>query len=208
MKTISRSIATAAGAGLLIAMSIPTAFGCVNTAGLQGPFTFASSEAQTEPATPAAKTINAFNRSASEPSIAGMWSLQLVSQGNTTHNPSIPDGAVLDYGFQFWHSDNTEWENSGSRTPNTQNFCEGVWGQTGFSTYELNHFAFQYDGPTQILTGTVNIRYQVTLSPSGDSFSGTFTIDVYDKLANHIDHLAGNVHATRVTVDTVVTAVP
>ena len=40
----------------------------------------------------------------------------------------------------------------------------------------------KYDEPSQILTGTVNIR-QVKLSTGGDSFTGTLIIDVYDEVS-------------------------
>ena len=45
-------------------------------------------------------------------------------------------------------------------------------------------------------------------TPSGDSFSGTFTIDAYDTKGNHVDHVGGTITGTRVTVDTTVTAEP
>lgn len=209
MRTISRTFTTTIGAGLILAASVSSAFaGCGDVSQLQRPFVYVGENVQ--PATPLApRAITAQERgAASGPSLVGMWSIQLVSKGNLTAATPIPDGVLMDFGYQIFHSDQTEWENSGGRTPNTQNFCEGVWGQTGFNTYELNHFAFQYDATTGDLTGTANIRYQLTLSPSGDSLTGTFTIDVYDTKANLQDHLAGTLSATRVTVDTVVTAIP
>jgi hypothetical protein len=65
----------------------------------------------------------------------------------------------------------------------------------------LNHFALNHNGLSGQLTNYGQIRQQLTLSPSGASFSGTFTIDIYDTSENHVDHLAGNITATRVTVD-------
>jgi hypothetical protein len=135
-------------------------------------------------------------------SIVGMWKIQFISQGNSSHTPPIPDGAQIDFGYTQLHSDGTELLNSGTHAPATQNFCMGVWGQTGSHTYELNHFALSYNGITGTLSNYVNVREQLTLSPSGDSYSGTFTIDVYDTNQNHVDHVAGKITATRVTVDT------
>jgi hypothetical protein len=123
-------------------------------------------------------------------SIVGMWNFQLVSEGNTAHHPSIPDGAVIDFGYSQWHSDGTKILNSGGRAPATENFCLGVWGKTGHLAFELNHFALSYDAVTGMLNAKANIREQVTLSPSGDLYSGTFTIDVYDPKENHVDHVA------------------
>ena len=124
-----------------------------------------------------------------------------MSKGNSTHNPPIPDGAVVDFGYSQWHGDGTEILNSGGRAPATENFCLGVWGQTGFLAFELNHFALSYDATTGAMNANVNIREQVTLSPSGNMYTGTFTIDVYDPKGNHVDHIAGTVNGTRLTVD-------
>jgi hypothetical protein len=41
-----------------------------------------------------------------------MWGLQFISKGNTGHNPPIPDGALIDYGFTQWHGHGTEIQNS------------------------------------------------------------------------------------------------
>jgi hypothetical protein len=133
--------------------------------------------------------------------IVGLWKVQLLSKGNGAHNPSIPDGAIIDFGYSEWHSDGTEILNSGAHAPATENFCMGVWGKTGYLAYELNHFALSYDAPSASLAAYVNIREQVTLSPSGNSFSGTFTIDAYAPNGNHVDHVAGTVTGTRLTVD-------
>jgi len=137
-----------------------------------------------------------------------MWNFQFFSQSNTSHNPPIPDGALLDFGYQVWHSDMTEFTNSTLHNLATQNYRLGVWGQTGFNAFELNHFALQYDATSGMVSGNANIKEQITLSPSGDSLSGTFTIDVYDSKGSKLDHVAGTLAATGVTVDTIVTALP
>ena len=140
--------------------------------------------------------------SGSSVSIVGMWNIQFLSSGNTTHNPPIPDGAPLDFGYVQWHSDGTELMNSGGRAPATENFCMGVWQQTGRYTYVLNHFALSYDATTGLLNGKVNISETVTLSPGGTKYSGTLTITEYDTNGNQVDHLTGQVTADRITVDT------
>ena len=111
---------------------------------------------------------------------------------------------MIDFGYSQWHSDGTEILNSGGHEPATENFCLGVWGQTGFLTYEVNHFALSYDLTSQALTNYVNIREQITLSPSGDSYAGTFTITIFDTHGNQVDQVVGTTSATRVTVDTTV----
>lgn len=132
----------------------------------------------------------------------GMWNIQFISQGNSSHTPPIPDGAQVDFGYNLWHSDGTEILNSGAHAPATQNFCMGVWARTGMFTYEVNHFALSYNATTGGLANKINIREQITLSPSGNEFSGTFTINVYDVTGTQqVDHVVGTIAATRVTVD-------
>ena len=135
-------------------------------------------------------------------SIVGMWSIQFLSEGNTSHNPSIPDGAMIDFGYNQWHSDGTEILNSGARTPAQENFCLGVWQKTGHSTYQLNHFALNYDPTTGAFIGRINIVETVTLSPGGTTYSGTFVYTVFDTKGNKTDRLTGQITAQRVTVDT------
>jgi len=131
-------------------------------------------------------------------SIVGLWSVNLASKGN----PGIPDGALLDWGYAQWHSDGTEIMNSGSRSPATQNFCLGVWAKTGGSSYKLNHVALSYDLVSGTLNGTVSIREQVTVDHHGNSFAGTFTIDVFPPGASTaVVHLAGEITGQRITAD-------
>ena len=52
------------------------------------------------------------------------------------------------------------------------------------------------------LIGPTNIREQITLDHSGNSFAGTFTIDQYDPSGNNrLAHVAGTITATRITAD-------
>ena len=68
--------------------------------------------------------------SSRQPSIVGFWHFKQVSGMNT-----------FDAGYEQFHSDNTEIFNSGSRAPDTGNFCMGVWQQIGPRHYFLNHRA-------------------------------------------------------------------
>jgi hypothetical protein len=177
--------------------------GCGDVSSLQPPFQFVQIQpgalglrAAPSPLSPSANAM--FNAA----SPVGMWNIQLMSEGNGSHNPPIPDGALIDFGYTQWHSDGTEILNSGAHAPATENFCLGVWLRTGMFTYELNHFALSYNATTGALAGKVNIREQIALDPSGNQYSGTFTLDVYDPTSGQkVDHVAGNVAATRVTVD-------
>ena len=133
--------------------------------------------------------------------IVGMWKVKFTSKGNLSHNPPIPDGAPIDFGYSQWHSDGTEFLNSGGRSPATQNFCLGVWKRTGSATYKLNHIGLSYDLISGTQNGSANIREQLTLDHTGNTYTGTFTIDVFDTNGNHVDHIEGVITGQRVTVD-------
>ena len=101
--------------------------------------------------------------------IVGMWAFKFQAGGQ-----------LIDFGYAQWHDDGTEIMNSGGRAPATENFCLGVWEQTGPSRFHLNHFALSYNASTGQIDARVNIKEDVTVDPSGATYSGTFTIDVYD----------------------------
>lgn len=201
MKTISRAITLTLSAGIFVTLFVSKASaGCGDLSDLRGPFQFPQQTANARLLAPSAE-VQSESPLGLGASIVGLWKVQLISKGNTGHNPPIPDGALIDFGYTQWHSDGTEILNSGGHSPASGNFCLGVWGRTGFLTYELNHFPISYDPTTGVLTTYVELREQDTLSPSGDSYTGTFTLDVYDTSGNHVDHLGGTVTGTRLTVD-------
>ncbi|HEX5227001.1 MAG TPA: hypothetical protein VFW44_04795 [Bryobacteraceae bacterium] len=205
MKAISRAITMTLGAGILSAIFVSSAMaGCGDPSDLKGGLQLAAPSAVLRAFTRSAQPdsiADRFGGGGSSASIVGLWKTQLISKGNGSHNPPIPDGALIDFGYTQWHSDGTEILNSAGHPSNTGSFCLGVWGQTGFLTYELNHFPISFDPTTGAITGFINIREQDTLSPSGNVYTGTFTLDVYDPKGNHVDHLVGTVLATRLTVD-------
>jgi hypothetical protein len=136
-------------------------------------------------------------------------SLELVSDGDRASAPitgfwkiqlALPDGTVIDQGYATWHADGTEIINS-SRPPISGNFCMGVWKRTGRSTYKLNHFAMGWDASGTNLIGPTNLKAEVVLDRSHNSYAGTFTVDQYDVNGNVIGHANGQVTGQRITVD-------
>jgi hypothetical protein len=143
--------------------------------------------------------------------IVGMWRVTTVSDG-TAYPVAIPFGALIDFGTQQWHSDGTEFLISGARAPSTGDVCMGVWEQTGPRTFKLKHIALAYNssdtappvGPVSpaAFVGPAIIRQTVTLSRSGDSFEGSFTLDQYAKdEITLLEHVGGTVTGTRFKVD-------
>ena len=206
---ISSNLIATLGAFVSAVVFVPAAMaGCGDVSVANGPFTMASNgSAQAPQATQAAKFVPSaqFQTGSGDSvaSIVGMWSFQFISKGNLTHMPSIPDGALLDFGYTQWHGDGTEILNSGGRAPATENFCMGTWARTDFFGYQLRHFTLGYDATSGALTSKGIIIENVTLDPSGNSFSGTITIEVFDPTGAHlVDQLTGTVTATRLTVNT------
>jgi hypothetical protein len=130
--------------------------------------------------------------------IVGLWKVKFISKGNT--GIGIPDGAPLDDGYATWHRDGTEIMNS-RRAPKTGSFCMGVWKQTGRSSYKLNHFALSWDPTGTTLIGPTNIKEEIVLDGSENSYSGTVTIDQYDTEGHLLVHISGIVSGQRITAD-------
>ncbi len=206
MRTINRAITTTLSTAAIGVLFVSMASACAPTQ-LQAPFVIR--QLRLDPQSPLESVTSdgvvrdlSKASSVSVASIVGMWSIQFLSEGNTNHKPSIPDGAMIDFGYNQWHSDGTEILNSGARSPAQENFCLGVWQKTGNSTYQLNHFALNYDATSGTLLGRISIVETITLSPGGTSYSGTFVYTVFDTKGNKTDQLSGQVTAERITVDT------
>ena len=138
-------------------------------------------------------------------SIVGMWHVTFTAQ--TMGGSPIPN-TVIDNALVVWHSDKTEIMNS-VRPPQDGDFCMGVWEKTERFKYKLNHFAwfanaFPTTPPTEIgpPVGPTRITEAVTLSPDGNRYSGTFTLDAYDTSGNIITAFTGVISATRITINT------
>ncbi len=135
--------------------------------------------------------------------IVGMWHVTFTAEGN---KEGPPDGTPIDNALVTWHSDKTEIMNSG-RPPQDGNFCMGVWEEVGHCKYKLNHFAGGNDttnapGGIGSPTGPTHLREEVTVSPDGKHYTGTFILDAYDTSFNRTAHIVGVLHGTRITMST------
>lgn len=140
-------------------------------------------------------------------SIVGLWKFEWLSDGKSKVGP--PVDVLLDFGMQAWHADGTEIMNSGNQNPADSNFCLGTWRQTGRYTYKLTHIPLAYGGGSYV--GPVEISEVITLSPSGNSFTGRVWLTPYlaTKIPGHEfdennplvpEPITGIVKATRVSV--------
>lgn len=121
-------------------------------------------------------------------SITGLWNLNFIYEGQ-----------VVDVAFDAWNSDGTEILNDYT-DPVEGNVCLGVWEQAGPRTYKLKHPSWYFDNYGNLL-GTVVIHEVVTLSQDGNSFTGTYTDDVYDVSGNLLEAYSGQLMATRIKPD-------
>ena len=123
-----------------------------------------------------------------DPSIVGLW-----------HSKSFSDGQVTDEAFEQWNTDGTEVLND-NPPPQTGNICLGVFVKSAQSTYKLKHPSWTYDANGN-LTGSAIIRELVIVGRGGDTYSGTYTVDIYDLKGNHLAQFGGTVQAERIKVD-------
>ena len=141
-----------------------------------------------------------------EGSIVGMWHVLLTA--HAMNGQTIPN-TVIDNSLAVWHRDGTEIMNS-LRPAQDGNFCLGVWKHTGQRSYLLNHIpwggnVFDPAAPPDAIGAPqagVQILENVTLSPDGDSYSGTFTLQAYNTSGNVYISFSGTVSAKRVTTST------
>lgn len=132
------------------------------------------------------------------PSIVGMWRFQF--------SPELGG----DFGTVLWHDDGTEIMISAKRDPAAGDVCMGAWKRTGRYTYELNHIAMGHDGPpgnppSPTFTNTVHLHEYITLSHTGNSYSGQINAVIsaanpdnpFDE-SNVIARVSGTIKATRV----------
>ena len=126
-----------------------------------------------------------------EPSMTGLWKTVFVA-----------GGAVVNLGFNTWHSDGTEWALDGTFPPAGGNVCPGVWERIGHRSYRTVHPAFNYDASNTHVVGIFIERLKITISPDGNSYQGDFTWDSYDLQGNLLsdNSVAGRVMGTRIQV--------
>ena len=184
MKTRYGKLAATFGAWLLALVCAPSSWaGCAPA--LAGP---THSSWNVQPGN--AMLLQVGEDSSRQPSIVGFWHFKQVSGMNT-----------FDAGYEQFHSDNTEIFNSGSRAPDTGNFCMGVWQEVGTRHYFLNHRAIGWVPGGTAPAYVATILEDFTLSPNGNSFSGSYIVTAYDLTGHFLQVISsGKVTGTRVSV--------
>lgn len=135
-----------------------------------------------------ASTPEDWQHNSADPSIVGLWKTTLTSGGQ-----------VVDEGFDQWNSDGTEVLND-DPPPQTGNVCLGVYVKSAMSTYKLKHPSWTFDASGNV-NGTAIIRELVIVGQGGNTYQGTYSIEVYDLQGNRLAQFGGTISATRITVD-------
>jgi hypothetical protein len=199
MKNIYRALTTI-GAAVFAVTAVPNARAC----GEFMPVLNRSMSPATHFALPSTQSMPATLDANGNPTIVGMWYVVSTSEGNA----GIPDGTVTDFGIGDWHGDLTEFYNSGGHAPSTQNFCMGTWKQTASGSYYVNHFGYSYDQTSGALLNRVEIKELVTLNSTGNSYTGTFVVTIYDLNGVEVQKPTGDLAGSRLTVDSPIPPVP
>jgi hypothetical protein len=76
----------------------------------------------------------------------------------------------------------------------------GVWKKVGPSTYKLNHMGFNYDGNGALIAVAV-IREKVVVDKTGNAYTASISVDLFDPQGNHFSHVQGQIQAVRITAD-------
>lgn len=98
--------------------------------------------------------------------IVGVWKFKL-------------SGFLKDFGTQAFHAGGTETMFSAGVDPSTGDVCQGVWRQTGRSTYTLNHIAMAWTAPGAEYGVLIHFHMVIRLAPSGNAFTGNYSVSLY-----------------------------
>ncbi len=130
------------------------------------------------------------------PSIVGLWKFQ-------------ESGFLKDFGTQAFHLGGTETMFSAGVDPETGDVCQGVWRRVGYSTFTLNHIAMAWTAPGAGYGLLIHIHMLIKLAPSGNAFTGTYTVslfpataaDPFDESGGPMVTGSGTIAATRLLPD-------
>jgi hypothetical protein len=126
-----------------------------------------------------------------DPSIVGLW--------HTTFSVDVDGMQVpIQEAFQLWNAGGTEIHNP-KVDPRQGNVCLGVWQQTPSRMFKLTHRVWAWD-TSGGFEGTLHLSETLKLANGGDTFGGTFTLDIYDPSDALVAEIAGTATGERIAV--------
>lgn len=192
---VRKSVTLYTGLGLVGLMAAGQAFaGCTRSDSGYSQASGRSAPAAYSPAGAFIRTAYEPGANAGQASVVGLWKFEMKV-----------NGTIIDFGTIEWHDDGTELTISGGRNPSDGDTCMGAWQQVGFSKFRLNHIAMAYAGGAYL--GVAHFHELVTVDPTGQSYSGTFTLeqfadstsDPFNESGTPLATVSGTVAATRVS---------
>ena len=135
-------------------------------------------------------------------SIVGLWQVIMTDSRF----------GVVDFGFQHFHSDGTEFMSSGGVPPTSGNLCIGTWERSASGVIRLVHVGWNFAGDERLgdpPTGYFYLEVTLRTNSQGTAYSGTFQAASYDLGAGPLgsggppqsgSDLAGTVEAARISV--------
>jgi hypothetical protein len=118
----------------------------------------------------------------------GMWAVNVTFGGQ-----------VIYQAFESFTGDGLEFLNDNGSTLEG-NVCFGVWTAPSRNTIKVYHPAWNYDMGGNLI-GTVVIKSQMTIDPSGNTFKGTVVIYTYDLNGKEVaPELPAQISGQRITV--------
>jgi hypothetical protein len=138
-----------------------------------------------------------------EAPIVGMW--HVIFTGETMNG--APFSGTVDNSIVVFHSDGTEIMAS-SRPAQDGNICLGLYERTARFKYRINHIPWQGNDPSNAPSGIGNpaggaqLLEKITLSPDGDTYTGSFSLQAYDPSGNPTVLFTGSLKAKRITINT------
>ena len=140
------------------------------------------------PQTPGPDPANAF---AVNPSIVGLW--------HTTFSIDVDGTPVaIQEAFQLWSTVGTEVHNP-NVDPRQGNVCLGVWEQVAPRTFTLTHRVWAWN-VVGVFEGTLHLSETLTLGSRGNTFGGTFMLDIYDPSGVFVARVEGTATGERIAV--------
>ena len=119
-------------------------------------------------------------------SIVGLWHTVYTSGGVTAWEA-----------FDSWYADGNEFEAADTQIGA---MCQGTWEKSAPRTVRLFHVGWNFTPDGLTLTGYFTETQTDTLSADGKTYDGTFALQNFDMLGNHISDQNGTIHATRLTL--------
>jgi len=138
-----------------------------------------------------APALGTASGSAVNPSIVGLWHTTFTVDVNGTQVP-------IQEAIQLWNAGGTEVHNP-NVDPRQGNVCLGVWQQVATRTFKLTHRVWAWNASGGF-EGTLHLAEALTLGNRGDTFEGTFTLDIYDPSGAFVTQVAGTATGERIAV--------